>query len=994
MKKATRMWISLLLIGFIGQVAWVIENMYFNVFVYNTLTTDINVIAAMVSLSAITATVTTLLMGNLSDAVGKRKPFISFGYLIWGFTVIAFSFLNLNNVGKLLPGANADAAAGSIAVFLDCVMTFFGSTGNDAAFNAWVTDNVEKKDRTKVEGVLATLPLLSMLLVFGLLDGFTQKGQWSTFFLIIGILTSLGGLVSFVTLPKEKTVKKETTDLFYGFKKDVILKHKKLYWAFLMLLVFSISTQVFMPYLIIYIQTYLGITNYAPILGIVLLGASIFSVWIGNTAGKVGEDLFFTPSVILLCVGLLFMFLVRKPVGVIIAGLIMMGGNLVVTSLVNSTIRTETPKEKAGNFQGIRMIFGVMLPMIIGPYIGSFVIHNSAATYIDMGQVKNVPTPWIFLAAAVIAALTILPYNAYNREKAKDAKVHVDLLTPYGEKLDKNHVLKEYPRPQMQRESYLNLNGEWNYAIRKEGEALGNYDGKILVPFSPETLLSGVNRQVTPEDVLYYQKTFTLPKDFNEGLVWLHFGAVDQIAEVTLNGTLLGSHTGGYLPFSFEISPYLKEENVLEVKVKDYSDTSYYSIGKQSSHRGGIWYTPQSGIWQTVWLESTPEKHIDSLRLTPFFDEGKIRIEVKGNEESYRYEIFAKGKKIAETEGSKTVEMEVNELHPWTPEDPFLYDLTVSGEKDTVTSYFGMRKFSIEKDAKGLPRLCLNNQPYFHKGVLDQGYYSDGLYTAASDHALIDDIQLVKDMGFNMIRKHIKIEPLRWYYHCDKMGILVWQDMVNGGTSYDFGVIGALPFIGITLKDNDYKKFARESEQGRQMYYDELKATVELLYNTVSLALWVPFNEGWGQFDAVKAYKMLKEMDPTRSVDHASGWHDQGVGDLNSRHIYFAKIKFKQDTRVSALTEYGGYSRIEAGHVYNSTGYGYALYEEEEDLTEAFEKLHTEQILPLVEKGLSATVYTQLSDVEDEVNGLVTFDRKKVKYPKEQIRDLMDQIHL
>ncbi|MBQ4252881.1 MAG: MFS transporter, partial [Erysipelotrichaceae bacterium] len=849
MRKQTRFWIVLLLFGFIGQLAWVIENMYFNVFVYNTITKDVSVIANMVALSAVTATVTTLVMGALSDKLGKRKTLMALGYLFWGFSVIIFAFLKKETVSRLFPKASAAVVGGWIAIILDCVMTFFGSTGNDAVFNAWVTDNTEQKDRGKAEGILAALPLIAMLVVFGLLDPLTQKGNWPAFFIIVGSAVSLAGLSGLLLIKDDRVPHPSESllsSLTNGFKPSVIRKNALLYLSLVTLMTLNIAVQIFMPYMIIYIQNYLGITDYTLILGLVLSLASIISILIGGVISKVGSDLFIYPSIFLFVIGLVAMFFARVPAAVAVSGTVMMSGNLIVTSILTGLVRNFTPKDRSGQFQGIRLIFSVMIPMIIGPYIGALVISSSSETYEELGEIHQVPTPGIWLAAAVIALLVILPYRFLARKQRQLNSEHVNLKTPFAEDLNPKKPLNDYPRPQMVRGSYINLNGPWDYAIRKDGEPLGKYDGIITVPFAPETILSGVEKAVTKDDVLYYRRTFSLPENFNEGLVHLHFGAVDQIAKVYLNGNLLGEHVGGYLPFCYEISRYLQEENELTLEVRDYANTSYYSCGKQNVNRGGIWYTPTSGIWQSVWLESTPQEYIENLKITPLYDEAKIAIEVTGKPAEYEYVVKDEDGPIARVKGGRKVEIDLPDFISWTPENPYLYGLTVSCKSDEVNSYFGMRKFSIDKDDKGIPRIFLNNKPYFMKGVLDQGYFSDGYYTAPTDQALAYDIEKVREMGFNTIRKHIKIEPLRWYYHCDRLGMIVWQDMVSGGENYSFLTIAALPFINVTLKDDKYDKFGRQNEEGRRMYEQEMKETIDLLYNCVSLALWVPFNEGWG----------------------------------------------------------------------------------------------------------------------------------------------------
>lgn len=568
------------------------------------------------------------------------------------------------------------------------------------------------------------------------------------------------------------------------------------------------------------------------------------------------------------------------------------------------------------------------------------------------------------------------------------------MKTVWGEKLDPAHILEEYPRPQMTRESYLNLNGTWEYAITETDAPPENYDGEILVPFSPESVLSGVNRTLLPTQTLWYRRALTLPEGFNKGRVLLHFGAVDQLSTVYLNGSEATSHTGGYTPFSADITPYLQAENVLVVRVRDYSDSAWYSRGKQKTRRGGIWYTAQSGIWQTVWAESVPENYIAGLKITPLFDSGELELTVfseDGRSCTARTDFGA-----LTFQSNTPARLKVPNFTAWSPETPQLYPLSVEMGEDKVESYFGMRKFSVEPDEKGVMRLFLNNKPYFHTGLLDQGYFCDGLYTAPSDEALVYDIQTAKALGFNMLRKHIKIEPLRFYFHCDRLGILVWQDMVNGGGAYKKLTIASPLVTGVHWRDSFYRAFAREDAVGREQYYRELDETVHHLYNAVSLSLWVPFNEGWGQFDAKEAVRRIQALDTTRTIDHASGWHDQKIGQLKSLHVYFKPYRFRPDKlgRAVVLSEFGGYNYRAEGHCMSDRDFGYKRLKTPEKLLEAYKRLYLREILPAKEKGLSATVYTQLTDVEDELNGLVTYDRSVIKLPPEEVREMNDRLRL
>ena len=566
------------------------------------------------------------------------------------------------------------------------------------------------------------------------------------------------------------------------------------------------------------------------------------------------------------------------------------------------------------------------------------------------------------------------------------------MKTVWGDKLNVSHVLEEYPRPQMKRESYLNLNGVWDIAITENDTPPEKYDGEIIVPFSPESELSGVNRVLSPSQTLWYRRAFRLPEGFSRGRVLLHFGAVDQEAAVFLNGKAIGSHVGGYTPFSMELSSFLADENIIVVKVRDCSDSSFYSRGKQKTQRGGIWYTAQSGIWQTVWLESVPQQYISSIKITPLFDESEVELTVF-SESRQPCAAFCEGRELSFF-SNEPARLKLSELIAWSPENPQLYSLTVTMGEDRVESYFGMRKFSVEKDEQGVKRLFLNNKPYFHNGLLDQGYFSDGLLTPPSDEAMIFDIQTAKDLGFNMLRKHIKIEPARFYYHCDRLGMLVWQDMVNGGGAYKFLTIASPLMTGIHFKDSRYKWFSREEAEGREQYSRELDETVKHLYNTVSLAMWVPFNEGWGQFDASKAVKRILELDKTRTIDHASGWHDQKFGEIKSLHVYFKPYRFRRDKqgRAVVLSEFGGYNYRAEGHCFNDRDFGYKRLKTSEELLAAYEHLYYNEILPAKKNGLCATVYTQLTDVEDELNGLITYDRKVLKFPAERLRQINEKL--
>ena len=561
------------------------------------------------------------------------------------------------------------------------------------------------------------------------------------------------------------------------------------------------------------------------------------------------------------------------------------------------------------------------------------------------------------------------------------------MRTIWGEHLKESSVLPEYPRPQLKRNSFLNLNGPWHFYMGPAEAQPEKLPETILVPFSPESELSGIQRKKQKGDVLCYRRSFVLPEGFHRGRVLLHFGAVDLVATVSVNGRTCGTHRGGYWPFTFDITDMLREKNLLEVTVTDEgTEVLSDARGKQSDKPGGIWYTAQSGIWQTVWLESVPENHITGLKVTPLFDQEEALIEVETNVPG-KCLLYLEGMIYAAASGT-SVHVPVENMRPWSPEDPHLYHFSVSFGEDRVESYFGMRKCSVEKDADGVPRLFLNNKPLFHNGLLDQGYWPDGLYTAPAEAAMVCDIQTMKALGFNMLRKHIKIEPLRWYYLCDTMGMLVWQDMVSGGGPYRTSVV-TVPVAGVFPHrvDNGYKAFGRQSEESRERYRWELEETVKLLYNCPSIVMWVPFNEGWGQFDALEAVERIRALDGTRTIDHASGWHDQGGGDVYSRHVYFRRFRYKKDRggRAAVLSEFGGYACGIEGHRWSKKDFGYRMFSGEKELTAGIVKLYDREIRPAKAQGLAAAVYTQVSDVEEEINGLLTYDRKELKVEPDRI---------
>ena len=642
---------------------------------------------------------------------------------------------------------------------------------------------------------------------------------------------------------------------------------------------------------------------------------------------------------------------------------------------------------------------------------------------------------------------------AANLNQAHPEDTLHPLYTPWGELLMRSgsydDILSEYPRPQMRRTDYHMLNGLWEYAFvpadgskASEDPAHFTAQGIIRVPFSPEALLSRVNRRLEPEEYLWYHRELSFSteelsqKEENMHCI-LHFDAVDQEATVFLGTKQLGIHSGGYLPFSLDITEYVNEDPVsLYVKVRDLTDTGYATRGKQTLNRGGMFYTAQSGIWQSVWYEWVPENYVINYKITPEYNKASVTFVLCSpkpfNHLEFRVSTPSCDGTLAQENTGSLTRMRVRKISeqqdsfglthttvvlsfpasvtysaadpadapepvnfkPWSPEHPWLYPFTLTADGDTVEGYFAMRCYSVERDSKGIPRFCLNHKPYFLHGILDQGYWSDGLMTAPCDEAFVYDINLAKGLGFNMLRKHIKIESLRWYYHCDRLGMLVWQDMPSGGGQYNLLTISAPLITGVHLKDSHYRLFARTDAEGRDSYTRELEELVAQLQNCPCIVLWVPFNEGWGQFDAKNAVRLIRRLDPTRLIDHASGWHDQGVSDVKSLHVYFKPYRFRPDKkgRAVVLSEFGGYNLPVAGHTWNAKNFGYKGYQTPEALGEAVKTLYETQIVPACKSGLAADVYTQLSDVEDEVNGFVTYDRRVEKLPEALMQAIAQEL--
>ena len=581
--------------------------------------------------------------------------------------------------------------------------------------------------------------------------------------------------------------------------------------------------------------------------------------------------------------------------------------------------------------------------------------------------------------------------GAMQLGKKKQVQVR-ELSTVWSEQADDGPQavpLPEYPRPQLRRSDWTCLNGWWEYGICPGGKAgkasRGEADGKILVPFSPETKRSGVGRTLQPGETLWYRKAIEglqLPE--GRRLI-LHFGAVDERCAVYWNGSKVGSHRNGYLAFEFDVTQFVQPgTNELKVFVRDDTDEGNECRGKQTLEPGGMFYHAQSGIWQTVWLETVPEIYLRDLKITPLVAEEAVELKMAFSgepEDEKEVRIFAGESEEAVTiplSGEVKAVIPVPEPRLWSPEHPELYSLRIEAGEDVVESYFAMRSFGTGTDAEGTARLTLNGEPYFFNGVLDQGYWPESLMTPPSDEALVYDIEQMKALGFNMLRKHVKIECARWYYHCDRIGMVVWQDMINGGgpvqTLLETYLPTVFPAFGNHLRDDHYKLFAREDEMARRRYERDLLRMIRQLYNYPCIGQWVPFNEGWGQFDSLRITDRIKKEDPTRPVDHASGWFDQGGGDVRSVHNYFRPLTVKKERRAFVISEYGGINCQIGGHSMNEEVYGYHIAEADQ-FPQQFEDKMTE-IRELEKDGLCGAVYTQVSDIEEETNGLLTYDRK------------------
>lgn len=1055
MKKrlTKKFWLALVIFSLMGQVAWVVENMYFNVFIYKMFHASAADISRMVGLSSVAATVTTILMGAFTDYVGKRKVFICGGYLAWGVSILSFAFLRMDLLTPLAGSAVQAAALGvTLVIILDCVMTFLGSWANDACFNAWMTDWGDETNRGRIEGINSMMPLVGILVVFGGFSAFNleEAASWTIIYTVVGGVVMLMGILGIFLIDEKPGLREDKAKigyfqtLSYSFRPSVMKANPLLYAVIGAFAIFGISIQVFMPYLILYYEKSLGMTNYVFIMAPAIVLAAVITAFYGRTFDLLGFKSSVVPTVIFLSVGYILLY-VGTDTGIVFVGsLFMMTGYLTGMAIFGAMIRTRIPAGKAGQFQGMRIIGQVLIPGMIGPAIGAAVLKNAELIENSDGTTSFLPNRNIFLAALVVAlVLFLVLWSLFLVMR----RAHYRLLSEGGEKLMEEWgmrgqksasggkhtegqgagptVWSRYPRPQMQRDSFYSLNGVWKLKGKE-----------ILIPFPPQAQLSGYRGRVGSR-LEYVRKFLVTGKGQGQegeafeleagGRILLHFGAVDQVAEIFLNGHFIGKHEGGYLPFTFDITEHVNREgeNRLVVKARD-TLSHRYPYGKQRKARGGMWYTPVSGIWQSVWLERVPEVYIKNLRMKA--DTEGVTIEVASSLEASSlgcqnsgeagremlpleieitlhdgscYKVAAadgrNGSSITKADGGRykiTVDMagirlsDGSRYQPrlWSTKDPYLYRVKVTMGEDCVSSYFGLRVIEI-KQINGLPRVCLNHEPLFLNGVLDQGYFCDGIYLPANEEEYERDVLNMQELGINLLRKHIKIEPEWFYYYCDVHGMLVMQDMVNSGL-YSWVKDTALPTLGYYQK-GDGKIWG--SKKRKKFFLEHMGETIMHLQNHPSVVAYTIFNEGWGQFDSDAMYEEARKVDDSRLYDAASGWFPRKKSDFDSQHIYFMSLKIPEHPKVPVLaSECGGYSYAVPGHVYAKySNYGYGGCADGHQLTEQIVKLYEDTILPGIQKGVCGSIYTQLSDVEDETNGFYTYDRKVCKVDKERIRSCL-----
>lgn len=1023
-KIGLRKWLTLIIIGLAGQFAWAIENMYLNSYIsYLNATAPMGqefnyslMIAITTAASAIIATLTTIFMGALSDKVNKRKIFITAGYIIWGISTASFGLVNVNSAQTLIPISMTAMNAAIMVIVIDCLMTFFGSTSNDAAFNSYVTKNIDNKNRGKVESVLSILPLIAMLIIFVGLNFLTTESmgyRWDLFFYIVGGLVSLVGIISIFLMPKEKKEEK-SKDTYLSLLKDgfsikTIKNNKKLYLILLIYFIYGVAIQIFFPYLMVYIEKTCEIDNsgssfltpFAIVMAVALLLGSLLSVIVGFLSDKVNKKIMIIPIVLVEIIGLIMMFFIPNIEGdtnriiyAAISGTIMILGYVGIPTILNSLVRSYIPKGKEGSFMGVRMLFVVLLPMCIGPFIGDALNQNYNQYYINEWGVKStLPNPLGYIIASIVLLLIIIPFIFLIKKNKnyKDGYLLKDLHDFKDEEL--HFSLNEHPRPSFRRENYLVLNGEWDYTISEDKSFPDSYEGKIIVPFAVESPMSKVNRLLKPNEYLFYQKEVTLPENLqNKKHLFLVFEGVDQIADVMIDDHLVTSHTGGYTRFKCDIAEIIKDKTTFTIKVRiqDLTDSSHYMRGKQVLKPNMCFYTRSSGIYKPVYLEGVDEDYIQDFKMTSDYDnEGLKIIVITKNDDYFLFNIANKTYKL-KTNVINSVRLP--SFRPWSNLDPYLYNITLIYKTDIVHTYFGIRKIET-KDG----HIYLNNKKIILNGLLDQGYYYPGNLTPTSYQQYEKDILKVRSLGYNCLRKHVKVECEYFYYLCDIYGILVIQDLPNGGRKIPF-INVAYPRLSLCLNNEkflSYKKYGRENKTEREQFIKESDEIISSMEAFPSIIMITIFNEAWGEFDPALLYERYRNKYPTFLYDTASGWLDSKKSDVYSLHSYtLPKRKRKsKDNRPYILSETGGIGlKIEESFLYPKL-FGHQVCYSQEKLNKKYASLYKALIKQIKEGTLNGIIYTQLADVETEANGIYTFDRQVLKLNSQLIKDINKEIN-
>ncbi len=1020
-KVTLRQWLVFVFVGLAGQFAWSIENMYLNTYLYYLSTTGQGfdpspMVAWTTALSAITATITTIFMGSLTDKVRKRKIFIALGYVLWGIATASFGLVDVGNAQSIIPVSMSAMTAAILVIVIDCIMTFLGSTANDAAFNSYVTKNVRDENRGKVEGVLSILPLVAMLIIFVALNGLTASGQWDLFFYIIGGIVILVGIVSFFLIPREE--KEEPSDrkllpiLAEGFLPKTVKANKNLYLVLLCYFVYGVAIQVFFPYLMVYVERTVQVPNsgdsfltpFAIVMAIALILGSAGSVLIGFLSDHRGKTKMIVPTTAILALGLLLLFFAPDISGDIgryaytaLSGMVMILGYVAMPTILNSLVRDYIPKGKEGSFMGVRMVFVVALPMCIGPFIGNALNQMTGESYFnEYGVEASLPSKYGYLVGLVLLLLIFIPYFFLRKNTRYDRNEGYLLKDLVPQKTLPDVHREEHPRPSFARENFLSLEGYWDYAIQKDERIPENYEGRIRVPFAVESPMSGVNRLLSPDEYLFYRRHVELDERFDREHVFLFFEGIDQVADVYVDGALVCHHDGGYTRFFVDVRPYLKGPSFeLVVRVKDVTDSSHRMTGKQRLKPNGWFYSSSSGIVKSVYLEAAGKEAILGIDLEPEFDEKCVHVLVRAKDDfPVRIKIGDMPERILSTNREERIPL--LPFRPWSQEKPYLYSVRVESQDDVVTSYFGVRKIEIGTGKDGKRHIYLNGNKVFLNGLLDQGYYPFGGLTAESYDLFRKDIENAKILGFNCLRMHVKVEEERFYYEAARQGMLLIQDIPNGGEHIPFFNV-VFPRTSVFLFNHSFflteKGYGRKDEQGRKKFIQDSLSIVHDLTNNPAVLVITIFNEAWGEFQPEKLYSILREEYPHFLYDTASGWLDTPKSDFFSIHSYtLPHIPRRNKDRPYVLTEIGGASFKIDGHYFYPKVYGHHVCRSLDAFNRRYRKLY-EGFFRQIENGsLNGLIYTQLNDCETEANGLYTLDREWLKADVRMVHDINKEI--